>query len=67
MNWNIASCRVLEKSDFILEDNHTDNSCTFLDIGTTVGIDICEYPDSNKINILPYEEIYQKDNALITI
>ncbi len=42
--------------------NHTDSPCTFLDIRTTVGLDVCEYPDSGKINILPYQEIYQKDD-----
>ncbi len=44
--------------------NHTNNPCTFLDIRTTVGIDICEYPDSGKINILPYQEIYQKQDIV---
>ena len=24
-----------------------------------MGIDVCEYPDSNKINILPYLEVYE--------
>lgn len=44
--------------------NHTDKPCTFLDIRTTVGIDICEYPDSGKINILPYQEIYQSNDKV---
>ncbi|HEY8499607.1 MAG TPA: cupin domain-containing protein [Clostridia bacterium] len=39
--------------------NHTENPCCFLDIRTAVGIDVCEYPDSGKVNILPYQEIYQ--------
>ena len=39
--------------------NHTDAPCTFLDIKTIMGIDVCEYPDSGKINILPYQELYQ--------
>lgn len=38
---------------------HTDKPCVFVDIRTTAGIDVCEYPDSGKINILPYQEIYQ--------
>jgi len=33
--------------------NHSDSACLYLDLRTTVGVDICEYPDSNKINILP--------------
>jgi len=38
--------------------NHTQEPCTFLDLSTALGIDVCEYPDSGKINILPYKEIY---------
>ena len=38
--------------------NHTDSPCVYLDIRTITGIDVCEYPDSGKINILPYMEIY---------
>ena len=34
--------------------NHSDSAQVYLDIRTTVGVDICEYPDSNKINILSY-------------
>jgi uncharacterized cupin superfamily protein len=39
--------------------NHTEHPCCFLDIRTAADIDVCEYPDSGKINILPYQEIYQ--------
>jgi len=39
--------------------NHDDASCVYVDLRTTVGIDVCEYPDSNKINILPYLEVYE--------
>ncbi len=39
--------------------NHGDSPCVYLDLRTTVGVDVCEYPDSNKINILPYQEIYE--------
>ncbi|OMD38498.1 hypothetical protein BSK49_16355 [Paenibacillus odorifer] len=41
--------------------NHSDAPCRYLDLRTNQGIDICEYPDSGKINILPYQEIYQAD------
>ncbi|MBU3191843.1 GNAT family N-acetyltransferase [Clostridium bowmanii] len=44
--------------------NHTESSCTFLDLGTHDGLDICEYPDSGKINILPYQEVYQSDQKV---
>ncbi|WP_379126874.1 cupin domain-containing protein [Paenibacillus sp. sgz500958] len=39
--------------------NHTDRPCRYLDLRTNNGIDVAEYPDSGKINILPYQEIYQ--------
>lgn len=39
--------------------NHSGEPCRYLDLRTNLGIDICEYPDSGKINILPYEEVYQ--------
>lgn len=42
--------------------NHTEQPCRFLDIRTVVGLDICEYPDSGKINILPYIEIYRTED-----
>jgi uncharacterized cupin superfamily protein len=44
--------------------NHTEQACTFLDIRTNAGLDVCEYPDSGKINILPYQEIYQTDDKI---
>jgi len=42
--------------------NHDSNPCTYLDIKTVVGIDVCEYPDSGKINISPFNEIFVKDS-----
>lgn len=41
--------------------NHTDQPCCFLDIRTDLGLDVCDYPDSGKINILPNREIYLSD------
>jgi uncharacterized cupin superfamily protein len=38
--------------------NHSNIACQYLDIRTKTGIDICEYPDSGKINILPYKEVF---------
>jgi uncharacterized cupin superfamily protein len=40
--------------------NHTEESCTYLDIRTLLTIDIVEYPDSGKINILPQVEVFEK-------
>lgn len=44
--------------------NHTEHPCKYLDIRTNNGIDICEYPDSGKINILPYQEVYQSQDKV---
>jgi uncharacterized cupin superfamily protein len=44
--------------------NHTDSPCTYLDLRTTVGIDITEYPDSGKINILPSWELYETNTRV---
>lgn len=44
--------------------NHTELPCQFLDIRTVVGLDICDYPDSGKVNILPYREIYQTETKV---
>ncbi|MGH4137115.1 GNAT family N-acetyltransferase [Clostridium sp.] len=44
--------------------NHTEAPCTFLDLGTHDGLDVCEYPDSGKIIILPYQEVYQRDQKV---
>jgi uncharacterized cupin superfamily protein len=44
--------------------NHTDQPCRFLDIRTHNGLDVCEYPDSGKINILPYREVFQSEDQV---
>lgn len=44
--------------------NHADAPCVYLDIRTTFGIDVCEYPDSGKINILPYMEIFNASSRV---
>lgn len=44
--------------------NHTSLPCRFLDLGARVELDICEYPDSGKINILPEEEVYQTEDRV---
>lgn len=41
--------------------NHTEELCIFLDIRTYIGHDICEYPDSNKIIIVPNGETFKYD------
>lgn len=44
--------------------NHTDKPSRYLDIRTDLGLDVCDYPDSGKINILPYREIYKSDTRV---
>jgi uncharacterized cupin superfamily protein len=44
--------------------NHTDKPCIYLDLRTINGVDICEYPDSGKIMILPYLETYQSNSKV---
>jgi uncharacterized cupin superfamily protein len=45
--------------------NHGDVPCIYLDVRTTIGIDVCEYPDSGKVNILPYENnIFESSSAV---
>jgi uncharacterized cupin superfamily protein len=44
--------------------NDSDNPCVYLDLRTTFGIDVCEYPDSGKINILPFLEVFESSSKV---
>ena len=44
--------------------NHNDFPCIYLDVRTTIGIDVCEYPDSGKVNILPDMNIFESSSAV---
>ena len=44
--------------------NHSDAPCVYVDLVTTFGIDVCEYPDSGKISILPYREIFETSSKV---
>ena len=44
--------------------NHTNEPCIYLDICTFIGHDVCEYPDSNKIMVIPTIEIFRKDSGV---
>ncbi len=44
--------------------NHTTEPCTYLDLRTIYGIDVVEYPDSGKINILPAFEVFEKNSKV---
>ena len=44
--------------------NHAAEPCRYLDLGAMTEFDVCEYPDSGKINILPERDIfYRGDRA----
>ena len=38
--------------------NHADTPCTYLDLRSSIGHDVCEYPDSDKIIIVPNGETF---------
>lgn len=44
--------------------NHDTIPCVYLDLRSTVGVDITEYPDSDKIHILPYDETFEKSSGV---
>ena len=44
--------------------NHTEEPFKYLDIRTEAGLDICEYPDSDKINIVQNREIYERSTSV---
>jgi uncharacterized cupin superfamily protein len=39
--------------------NHSHAPCLYVDIRTTIGLDVCEYPDSGKLSILPELEVFE--------
>ena len=41
--------------------NHTDKICIFLDVRTFIGYDVCEYPDSDKLLLVPSMETFKRD------
>jgi uncharacterized cupin superfamily protein len=40
--------------------NHSEEPCVYLDIRTDRGMDVCEYPDSGKLNILPEQQVFRR-------
>jgi len=44
--------------------NQGTEPCTYMDIRTLIGGDVCEYPDSGKVNIIPSLEIFEKDSKV---
>jgi uncharacterized cupin superfamily protein len=44
--------------------NHTKAPCSYLDVKSFKGLDIVEYPDSGKILISPYGEVFEKNGQV---
>ncbi len=44
--------------------NHTIEPCVYLDIRIFIGYDVCDYPDSNKVYLVPSGEIFDKNAQL---
>ncbi|MCM1313583.1 MAG: cupin domain-containing protein [Roseburia sp.] len=40
--------------------NHSDAPCTYLDMRSYIGHDVCEYPDSDKIILVPNGETFRR-------
>lgn len=40
--------------------NHTEDPCIYLDLRSYIGHDICEYPDSDKIILVPDGETFRR-------
>lgn len=40
--------------------NHTDEPCIYLDIRTFLGCDVVEYPDSNRLLVVPTMERFDR-------
>jgi uncharacterized cupin superfamily protein len=44
--------------------NHGSEPCTYLDVRSFIGYDVCEYPDTGKILLAPSMEIYAKESKV---
>jgi len=44
--------------------NHSDGQLIYVDIRTKANEDVCEYPDSAKINILPAMDIFEETSKV---
>ena len=41
--------------------NHTEEPCLYLDVRTFMGSDVCDYPDSNRVLLVPSMELFHKE------
>jgi len=44
--------------------NHSEESCTYLDIKTFLGLDLVIYPDSGKMMVSRYNEVFKFDDQV---
>lgn len=45
--------------------NHLDTPCVYLDIRTNMGMDLTEYPDSEKVNVFPFGLTFEKEKKVV--
>jgi len=67
-------CETIRKGDIVFFEegkagthqiyNHSDQQLVYLDIRTRANVDVCEYPDSGKINILPTLDIFEEGSKV---
>ncbi|MBQ9641237.1 MAG: cupin domain-containing protein [Bacteroidaceae bacterium] len=44
--------------------NHTEEPCEYLDLRSFIGFDVCEYPDSDKIILIPGGETFRSGEQI---
>jgi len=44
--------------------NHSDEPLIYIDLRTRANVDVCEYPDSGKISILPAMDIFEEKSKV---
>ena len=44
--------------------NHSSVPCIYLDLRSNMGLDVTEYPDSGKVNILPLQKVFEKETQV---
>ncbi|MCD7963702.1 MAG: cupin domain-containing protein [Rikenellaceae bacterium] len=44
--------------------NHTEEPCIYVDIRSFIGYDVCEYPDSDKLLLVPSMEVFKRNSGL---
>jgi uncharacterized cupin superfamily protein len=69
-----AGLEIIENGDIVFFEmgetgahqffNHGTEPCTYLDIRSFLGTDICEYPDSGKMLLIPSLEVFETESKV---